>query len=65
MWNAELDESEAGINLDGRNISNLRYADVTTLMEECGEELTMMRMILDEDERGEWKSRLETQHSKN
>ena len=39
--------------MDGRNISNLRYADVTTLMEECGEELTMMRMILDEDERGE------------
>ena len=31
MWNAGLDESEAGIKIAGRNINNLRYADETTL----------------------------------
>ena len=41
------------------NISNLRYADDTTLMAESEEE------PLDESERGEWKSWLKTQHSKN
>ena len=34
MWNARLDEAEAGIKIDGRNINNLRYADDTTLMAE-------------------------------
>ena len=34
MWNAGLDEAQAGIKIDGRNINNLRYADDTTLMEE-------------------------------
>ena len=34
MLNAGLDESEAGIKISGRNISNLRYADDTTLMAE-------------------------------
>ena len=33
MWNAELDESQAGIKIAGRNISNLRYAYDTTLMQ--------------------------------
>ena len=32
MWNAELDEAQAGIKIAGRNINNLRYADDTTLM---------------------------------
>ena len=32
MWNTRLDESQAGIKIAGRNISNLRYADDTTLM---------------------------------
>ena len=31
MWNAKLDEAQAGINIAGRNINNLRYADETTL----------------------------------
>ena len=31
MWNAKLDEAQAGINITGRNINNLRYADETTL----------------------------------
>ena len=39
MRNAGLDETQAGIKIAGRNISNLRYADVTTLMEESEEEL--------------------------
>ena len=34
MQNARLDEAQAGINIAGRNINNLRYADDTTLMEE-------------------------------
>ena len=39
MWNAELDKAQTGINIAGRNINNLRYADDTTLMAEREEEL--------------------------
>ena len=39
MWNAGLDESQAGIKIAGRNISNLRYVDDTTLMAESEEQL--------------------------
>ena len=39
MWNARLDEAQAGIKLVRRNINNLRYADDTTLMAESKEEL--------------------------
>ena len=38
MWNAGLDEAQAGIKIAGRNISNLRYSDDTTLIEESKEE---------------------------
>ena len=38
MWNAGLDEAQAGIKIYGRNINNLRYADDTTLMAESEEE---------------------------
>ena len=41
MWNARLDEAQAGIKIAGRNINNLRYADDTTLMAESEEELLM------------------------
>ena len=34
MWNAGLDEAQAGVKIAGENISNLRYADDTTLMAE-------------------------------
>ena len=61
MWNARLDEAQAGIKIARRNINNLRYADDTTLMAESEEELKS----LDESERGEWKSRLKAQHSEN
>ena len=39
MWNARLDAAQAGVKISGRNISNLRYADDTTLMAESEEEL--------------------------
>ena len=44
MWNDGLDESQAGINMAGRNINNLRYADDTTLMTESKEELKSLMM---------------------
>ena len=43
MWNAGLDEAQAGIKIAGRNINNLRYADDTTLMAES-EELKSLLM---------------------
>ena len=50
MRNARLDEAQAGINIAGRNISHLRYADDTTLM---GKKLRRTKAPLDESERGE------------
>ena len=44
MSNARLDEAQAGINIAGRNINNLRYADVATLMAESKEELKKLLM---------------------
>ena len=44
MWNARLDEAQAGIKMAGRNVNNLRYADDTTLMAESEEELKSMLM---------------------
>ena len=38
MWNGRLDEAQAGIKIAGKNISNLRYADDTTLMAENKED---------------------------
>ena len=49
MWNAELDEAQAGIKIAGRNINNLRYADDTTLMEESEEELNNFWMKVKEE----------------
>ena len=62
MRNAGLEEAQAGIKIAGRNISNLRYADDTTLMAESEEEL---KSLLMKSERGEWKSWLKAQHSEN
>ena len=44
MWNAELDEAQAGIRIAGRNINNLKYADDTTLMTESEEKLKSLLM---------------------
>ena len=49
MWNAGLEEAQAGIKNAGRNISNLRYADVTTLMVESKEELNSLLMKVKEE----------------
>ena len=44
MWNAGLDEAQAGIKIARRNIDDLRYADDTTLMTETKEELKSLLM---------------------
>ena len=44
MWNVGLDEEQAGIKIARRNISNLRYADDTTLMAESSEKLKSLLM---------------------
>ena len=44
MWNAGLDEAQAGIKIAGRNINNLRYAGETTLMAESEETLKSLLM---------------------
>ena len=56
------DDSQAGIRIAGWNISNLKYANDTTLMAENEEEL---KSILMKVKRGEWKSWLKSQCSKN
>ena len=59
MWNAGLDEAQAGIKFARRIINNLSYADDTTLMAESKEELKSLLMKV----KGEWKSWLKAQHS--
>ena len=49
MWNARLDQAQAWINIARRNISNLRYADDTTLMAESKEELKSLLMKVKEE----------------
>ena len=49
MRNAELDETQAGIKIAGRNINNLRYADDTTLKAESEEELKSVLMKVKEE----------------
>ena len=58
MWNARLEEAQAGIKIAGRNINNLRYADENTLMAESKEELKNLLMKVR-------KSCPKTQHSEN
>ena len=49
MWNARLDEAQAGIKIAGRNTSKLRYADDITLMAESEEELERLLMQVKEE----------------
>ena len=49
MWNGRLDEIQPGIKIARRNISNFRYADDTTLMEEIEEELQRLLMKVKEE----------------
>ena len=52
MWNARLDEAQAGIKIAGRNINNLRYGDDTTLMAESEEELKSLLMKEESEKAG-------------
>ena len=53
IWNARLNEAQAGIKITGRNINNLRYAEDTTLMAESKEELkTLLMKVKEESEKG-------------
>ena len=61
MRNAGLDKEQTGIKIDGKNISNLRYADDTILMSDGEEELKSLLRVKEES----GKSWLKTQHSKN
>ena len=52
MWNARLDEVQDEVMIAGRNISNLRYADDTTLMAESEEELkSLLKKVKEESEK--------------
>ena len=56
MWNAGLNEAQAGIKIAWRNISNLRYADDTTFMAESEQELKSLLMkVKEESEKAGWK----------
>ena len=52
MWNARLDEAQAGIKIAGRNINNLRYADDTTLMAEREELKSLLKVKEDSEKVG-------------
>ena len=60
MQNARIDESQAGIKIEGKNINNLRYAGDTALMAESQEELKRVKWIRVKKEIA--KSWLKTQH---
>ena len=49
MRNTGLDEAQTGIKIAGRNINNLRYADDTTLLADCKEELKSLFMKVKEE----------------
>ena len=49
MQNAKMDDSQAGINIAGKNINNLRYADDTILVEESEEKLKSLLMKVKEE----------------
>ena len=55
MWNARLDEAQAGIKTAGRNINNLRYADDTTLMAKSEEGLKSLLMKVKESDKADLK----------
>ena len=49
MWNAWLEEAQAGIKISGRNINNLRYEDGTTVIAESEKELKSLLMKMKEE----------------
>ena len=64
MWNARLNEAQAGVKIAGRNIKNLRYADDTTLMAESEDELKSFLMkVKEESEKAGLKLNIQKQSS--
>ena len=61
MRNTGLDEPQVGIKISRWNISNLRYADDTTLMAESEEPKSLLMKV----KKGEWKSFIKTRHLEN
>ena len=51
MWNARLDEAQAGIKISRRNNNNLRYADDTTLVAESEELKSLLMKVKEESEK--------------
>ena len=51
MWNAGLEEAQAGIKISGREINNLRYVDGTILMAECEELKSLLMTVKEESEK--------------
>ena len=51
MWNARLDETQAGIKISGKNINNLRYADDTTLNGESEELKSLLMKVKEASEK--------------
>ena len=62
MWNAGLDEAQAGIKISGRNINNHIYTDDTTFLAESEEELKNLLMKVKEESGKCW---LKIKHSEN
>ena len=54
MWNARLDEAQAGLKASRKNINNLRYANDTTFMAESKEELKSLLMKVKEESEKNW-----------
>ena len=64
MWNAGLDEAQAGIKIARRNINNLRYADDTTVMAESEEEpKSLLMKVKEESEKAGLNSTFKKQRS--
>ena len=55
MWNAGLDEAQAGIKIYGRNINNLRWADDTSIMAKSKELKSLLMKVKEESEKGSLK----------
>ena len=59
MWNARLDEAQAGIKIAGKNINNFRYADDTTLLAESKETKNFLMKVKEESEKVDLKPNIQ------
>ena len=63
MWNAGLDEAQAGIKIAGRKINSLRYADDTILMAESEELKSLLKKVKEESEKAGLKPNIQKRRS--